>query len=475
MSKRIALILFSILLLLDFGYSFYQFYQMPLDGDLIMIVVPTEHYQKVLTDPFGLSVLLNDAVYAAPNRFFVHWTMVHYFSNFPLFLQYFMPPIESLYFAAAFAQTAMQVLLIWLLAQYILLFSEGKKYFNSLPTNLLLAAILVTPFFQNGYLSQVMGIVQSSITYAFFYALPLGIMLLWFLPFFRLLKEGQEISKIQYVFQFGWLLILPFSGALITGIASIICGGTLLFLFVGAKGKSFIGRLKAIPSSIFIFYAMMILLNLYSLFIGRNNIESSGEGISLLERYARLPWGIFYYFKVKLGLSLLLVSVLIEVYLIRKIKTVQARHLLIIGRFLLAFSVVFVLLLPLGGYREYRSHVIRSDTFAPVVLCMIFCFGIFSFFLMQYYKDKTRRNFIGFVALILAYFTLSDEPHFHSNTCEKNALTTISKSKEEPVVIPYDCTVISWVKDGNVEATGIKSVFFERLNITEGHKAYYQE
>ncbi|MGK0365657.1 MAG: hypothetical protein ACI85O_002723 [Saprospiraceae bacterium] len=70
MSKRIAFILFAILLVLDFGYAFYQFYQIPIDGDLPLIVVPIEHYQKVLTDPFGLSVLLNDEVYAAPNRFF---------------------------------------------------------------------------------------------------------------------------------------------------------------------------------------------------------------------------------------------------------------------------------------------------------------------------------------------------------------------------------------------------------------------
>lgn len=77
--------------------------------------------------------------------------------------------------------------------------------------------------------------------------------------------------------------------------------------------------------------------------------------------------------------------------------------------------------------------------------------------------------------VVLAYFTLSDEPHFHSNTCEKNALYTIAEATEEPVIIPNDCTVISWVKDGSLNATAIKSIFFERLNITEGRKTYYQE
>lgn len=148
MSKKIVFILLAILLLSDLGYSFYQFYQMPLDGDLIPIVVPSIHYQKVLTDPFGLSVLLNDEVYAAPNRFFVHWAMTHYFSKFPLLLQYFLSPINSLYFAAACAQTIMHGLLIWLLARYTLLFSAQKKYFNSSSITFLVVALLITPFFK---------------------------------------------------------------------------------------------------------------------------------------------------------------------------------------------------------------------------------------------------------------------------------------------------------------------------------------
>ncbi|MGK0365656.1 MAG: hypothetical protein ACI85O_002722 [Saprospiraceae bacterium] len=394
--------------------------------------------------------------------------MVHYFSNFPLLLQYFISPIESLYFSTAFAQTMMHGLLILLLARYILIFSEQKIYFNSSLVSLLFAAILVAPFFQIGYLNQVMGIVPAAPTYAFFYALPLAGILLWFLPFFRQLKTGQKISKLQYVFQFALLLILPFSGALITGVASIICGGTLLLLFISAKEKDILGRLKAIPTSIFFFYTMMILLSLYSLYIGKNNLESSSEGIPLLERYARLPWGIIYYFKIKLGLSLLLISVLIEVFLIRKLRTLQSRNFLNIGKFLFAFSIIYVLLLPLGGYREYRSHIIRPDTFAPVILSMIFCFGLFSFYLMNHYKGKIRKIFVGFVLVILTYFTISDEPHFHSNTCEKEALQTISETKEEPVIISDDCLVISWVKDGSLLATDVKSRFLEKINITEG-------
>nr|MBK9651342.1 hypothetical protein [Bacteroidota bacterium] len=57
--------------------SFIRYYNLPLDGDLPAIVLPVESYELVLKDPFGLTVLLNDSVYAATNRFFTHFLSNH--------------------------------------------------------------------------------------------------------------------------------------------------------------------------------------------------------------------------------------------------------------------------------------------------------------------------------------------------------------------------------------------------------------
>lgn len=36
------------------------------------------------------------------------------------------------------------------------------------------------------------------------------------------------------------------------------------------------------------------------------------------------------------------------------------------------FSLFYILLLPLGGYRDYRPNVLRHDTILPITLSLIF-------------------------------------------------------------------------------------------------------
>ena len=65
--------IFILYFLIYFGFSFYQYYETMLDGDLLAVVLPTEPYKKVLADPLGTSVILNHEIYNVPNRFFAHW------------------------------------------------------------------------------------------------------------------------------------------------------------------------------------------------------------------------------------------------------------------------------------------------------------------------------------------------------------------------------------------------------------------
>ncbi len=68
-SKIISIILL-LFLVIDLSFTFYQNYNLPLDGDLVPIVAPSEHYSQILKDPFGITVIKEQESYAATNRYF---------------------------------------------------------------------------------------------------------------------------------------------------------------------------------------------------------------------------------------------------------------------------------------------------------------------------------------------------------------------------------------------------------------------
>ncbi|HWZ21684.1 MAG TPA: hypothetical protein VNW06_03470, partial [Cytophagaceae bacterium] len=108
-----------LLLLTDVCISFFQHIHFSLDGDMASIIVFSGGYTKVLHDPFGLTVLTENSIHAAPNRFFAHWFMSVYFKTAPFFFQLFSDPLDSIYLACGFAKIVIQVGLILILAMYI--------------------------------------------------------------------------------------------------------------------------------------------------------------------------------------------------------------------------------------------------------------------------------------------------------------------------------------------------------------------
>ena len=177
MIRRSIIPLIILLVSFDLGFSFLQYASHPLDGDLAHIVLPSKGYQAVLDHPFGLPVLFEGERYAAPNRYFAHWFMGAYFKSVPHLLQSFFTPMESVYMACAVLKILIHILLLGLLSRFIgLAFSATKQQYW-------LIVLLLFPLFQaNGYTH--FGLIFSSITYTVFYALPLALLLLFFLPFY---------------------------------------------------------------------------------------------------------------------------------------------------------------------------------------------------------------------------------------------------------------------------------------------------
>lgn len=75
---------------------------------------------------------------------------------------------------------------------------------------------------------------------------------------------------------------------------------------------------------------------------------------------------------------------------------------------------------------------------------------------------------------MLMIFTLSDEPAFEKNDCEKKALEAISISDAKKVVLHCDCTVISWEKVSNPQESQLIGALLLQWNITKDQKTFNQ-
>lgn len=141
-------------------------------------IVPAKDGQKIFDDPFGFKAIVKDKPHPNPNRYFSHLFFRDYFRTVPLLVQRFSNPVESIYISCAIIKLLIQILIIYLLAIAI---SKTTSLFS---LNLLIAAVLIAPLFQADGYNIYMGIIDKSITYTFFYALPLMLLLLFYVQFY---------------------------------------------------------------------------------------------------------------------------------------------------------------------------------------------------------------------------------------------------------------------------------------------------
>ncbi|MBK8567290.1 MAG: hypothetical protein IPN76_29195 [Saprospiraceae bacterium] len=465
------LVLVVLFLLLDGGYSFFQHLNAVLDGDIAPIVVPADKYEQVLHDPFGLTVLEGER-YCAPNRYFVHAPMRWFFMHLPQALQAFSNPVNSVYRSSALLKTALQLALIGLLAAFAV---GGNRRWE-----LLLAAALVTPFFQAyGYNLQ-MGIIEKSITYTFFYPLPMAFLLAFFLPFYR-----GNVQRWQHLWLLPLAVALPLSGPLVPGILLIVCPFALLFFYVKNMreltdfpiARRATKAAAEMPKPLLFYFMLVVLLSLWSLYVGSFNSESDSPAIiSLTGRYPALLRGLASILTLKLGFPLLLLGIVVNLVLIRKFASAQDKaQVKLIGKWLIVFIVAYLLLLPLGGYRHYRSLIVRHDTILPVTLCLVFFYAKTAIILLRNNWPKRRWYAWGLAALSLAV-TTADLPEFDHNDCEKAALETIARSSENKVKLASDCPVLGWnEKITHPNASKLNAQLLQIWRVTEEERLYYSE
>lgn len=482
MPKRYWSFILLSFLLADLGYSFWQYLQLPLDGDLAVIAWPSEMYTPVLHDPFGLRALLHHEMYAAPNRFFAHFFLYEYLRRVPLLLQPWLSPLDSVYMACALLKLAIHGLLLYVLAVAI----SNRRHVLSGP--FLLVAALITPLLQTSGFSGQMGVIDWSITYAIFYALPATLLLLFLLPFVRAALHGQPVrlSGLGYAGLMGLAVWLAFNGPVVAATVLLLLPAALLLSWwrrlrrLSVAGLGLHGATRAaaaLPAARVLLFGFFSLLCLYSLYLGRFNVENNWTDVPLAQRYALLPMGVFYQLTGKLGLPLLLLALLLNAWLVRRqLPTPQRAVVLGALKWLGIFALVYVLLLPLGGYRSYREDILRRDSILPILLGLIGCFALSSFYLLGQLPGAARRRYAAGIGALLAVFTIADKPRWRDyNACERELFATLAQSPAPVVRLPITCTMMDWQPLTDYRKSVLNGQLLAYWGIIPAPKRYYQQ
>jgi hypothetical protein len=478
MLKRYATALLVLFALLDLAFTFVQNCQLPIDGDLAAIVLPSPWYQAVLHDPLGWAVLRNNAVYAAPNRFFAHAALLGYMRAVPGWLQAVASPLDSIYLASALFGTAVQAGLLALLATYVRLARPAAG-----ARSWWLTVAILGPLFQTAGFYGQMGVVSRSLTYTFFYTFPLLLLLLWLLPFYGALcrKQPLRLPALQVLVWLGLAVVLALNGPVVPA-AAVVLGAVAIGQWAWQIARRPAGSQArwARPvwwsgQAVGLGLAFAVLCA-YSLFIGRNNIEN-GQSPPLAELYQRLPHGVVEELTSKLGLPLLTAFVLLNAQLLRRyVPTAQGDWVRRAVRWVGLFAAVYILLLPLGGYRPYRYYLLRNDSILPVLLGLLFAYGLSSLCLLRQLPARPLRWYGGGLGLLLLVFMNADRRLWlrENNSCERQALAQLAHAPEPVVRLPADCPVMSWerITDPAQSATNADLLYY--WGVTPDRKRYYQ-
>ena len=468
-----------LIILGDSVYTFFQFYWLPLDGDMSHLIMPDQWHEQLMKDPLGFQALFFHERYYGPNRFFIMWPFSKYFKTVPLLLQSFLSPIESVYVACAIAKLTIQLLLVWLLAFY----ASGTG--NLRESRFVVCAAIIIPLFQNNGFYTTMGIIDQSITYAFFYAFPMIFLLLLFLPFYRqfILKNQTHIGLLTRIALFLISIPLALSGPLISPIILLVTSLTLFSFWLSnlkkTTGHFFVRCIKAvsmIDTFTLCFFLYLSIINIYSLYIGSYNNENFAETIPLSERFYALPLGLQRMFTLNIGFAMLLTVVVISLLNILAVnkETVKRRTLTVL-KFSSILILLYRLLLTLGGYRFYRPFIIRYDTLLPVTLTLIFLLTTFALQLLTESDSTIKKVYATWLVSVLIVFTITDHPFTNSNRCEKNALKKMAASSEQVIEFNKDCHIMEWSEITDPEKSRTNAEMIHYWRITDQVRLYYQK
>lgn len=441
MSKILALlrqyfwVIFLLLLAIDFVQSNYHYSNLPMDGDTPRVAAPMIWYQNVLDDPIGIAAITTQEKYSGAGRYVCHAVTQWWFTDvYDLVKKVVGDPVHSIYYTSTLLVALLHLCFICLAYFYT---KQNEKFnFKKFIPIALLASVLI----QLNSFYDCIGFLDRAIDYVLFYALPITVLLFYLMPFYKnQFAADKKIPLWQYVGLVILAPVLAFSGPLIQPIVFIIA--LLYFAGIFIKNPFFkIKRNNALLGQLLFF----VICCLYAFYVSQFNSESS-EYKPLTERYILLAKGLARILTLRIAWALIITFLGFNFYYIMKHKIVKQVKLKAIFWFAIMFCAIYILLLPLGGYRVYREYIIRYDTFIPVTLTFFFLLFYTSYNILNHLRDNKKLYYqLGLFMFCIIFLIADKKTEREANYCQQGQLYEIMASEETVIRKEYKCNVLVW-------------------------------
>ncbi|MBY8963508.1 hypothetical protein KJK34_12160 [Flavobacterium sp. D11R37] len=445
---KIIYIAIALVLLGDLVFSYKQYDRSGVDGDFPRIVLGQDNYDKVLNDPLGISTFSGES-YPGTNRYTAHKLMSVYFKHVPFFFQNFLSPIDSLYLSITLAKFAIHLMLLLLFGAYINAWFRWAKW-----KSYLISAAIISPLFIGGSVyTEHLQVLDPCITYAMFYPLPLAALLAYYLPFYKYYITG-NISKspsfivLWILFALGLVFFGPLPAALLLTSSPLLAIGLLWRAYgkLPAGSGRIVNVLKELDRTIVILLGFAFVFALYSFYVGTKNSESA-DPMALKERFLLLFKGIQeVFFNKEHGVAYLFLATVINVLLLAYLYGKENKVFLYLVAGLAVFSLMYIFLLPLGGYRYYRPLILRRDTTLPVLFILFYVFTTSGLLLLRRCPGKFKAYPFVFITIVVLHFGITDisMPGYYNRKEQKPLMEDVAASKEDCVVLNHTVPIASW-------------------------------
>lgn len=465
MSKKTLLITLIILLIVDFLFSTYQYYHFTICGDVTKLAAPIEWYKEVLNDPFGWKAIRENVEYGGAGRYMAHESVVLWFKYANSLIRSFVQdPVVALFLTSASFVALLKILFLSLVVIYTKV--TQRQCPISMIANMLLSIIFIQ--YHNFYGS--IGIIDRSISYAFFYGLPILLLALYFYPIYKKFHHPNYVYKWYHVVLLFLLpFFLAFHGPLVQPLVFIM----VLLLSVGWVLNMQAVKVLLQSRMVLISLLWILVLCLYAFYVSKYNSEKN-ISVSLPERYKLLAKGIYYILSSSIAWPCIILGLGLNYYLIVKEKLPQKAFiknmLVIIG----LFTFIYLALLPLGGYRSYRPYIIRYDTLLPITLMFVFLLVYSTMYLIfNSISSQVKKIVIGLYCFFILVFTIADKKLDRNyNECQQQSMYKLYKSKDTVLYVSHECNLGTWqVEDLNDPYTlDMLTRMFRQWHIIKPHQ-----
>ena len=354
----------GVAVLLDLWRTGLWFSRTQIDPDLSRVAGPVQSYAHVLRDPFGFDGLQTGLRYPGAGRAMAHLTTKAWADDALGWMHTVVSdPVRSLYLGIAVTAVLVHIGYLVVGCGYLRAYQPMAK------RSTVFCALGLSLFVQLASQRFYVGIIDHSMSYTFAYAIPLLTLAAFILPVYRSLLHRSYVPSLPVALALIPVAVyLAFSGPLVQPVVALI--GLLLVGVQAMHRNRLLLHRRLLPGLV-----VLAVLSAWGMYISQFNSEST-TSVTVATRYTLLRHGLFQVLvRPPSPWPLLLVAlVLLYRFVSRSAEesvSVRLRLHLLVGS---GFSVLWLTLLPLGGYRNYRPFILSSVTLLPVTLIAVYLF-----------------------------------------------------------------------------------------------------